>query len=104
MNMFMVSTGSCRANAHNLVFSQQIGAFQTTMLPMILSAYPTPQWSMRRVGATNEGHMWGKCLLARQKRLSCTCRIALSSFVLDSSSRILPISCGKQPACDEQDE
>src|SRR5262249_30234735 len=42
MKYVMVSTGSCRANAHNSGISQQIGAFRVTRLTMILSAYPTP--------------------------------------------------------------
>ena len=42
MSIFMLSTGSWRANAPNSGLSQQIGAFHVTRLTMILSTSPTP--------------------------------------------------------------
>jgi len=42
MHTFMLSSRSCRANAHNSGLSQQIGAFCVSKLTMILSTYPTP--------------------------------------------------------------
>ena len=83
MNTFMVSTGSCRANARNSCFSQQIGAFRVTRLTMILSAYPTPPVVNQARRSVRGGPHTGQMPL-------CEAETALSTFLNGRGSCEVP--------------
>jgi hypothetical protein len=73
MNPFMLSTGSCRANAHNAGLSQQIGAFRVTRLTMILSAYPTPPAVNQARRSVRGGPHTGQMPLGEAETALSTC-------------------------------